>query len=146
MPVVHRKFRLETKRIETVVDQTGHKTTSWASLNCRVLDEATGMPIGLVLHVRDGNDAMKYEAIPLYTNSGEALAPPDGGWGPEFYKAAEELWKQWNRTLPRATRCLRHLARWLDLYWLAVGALLGFLASWWLQSFTGGVGGVVYVV
>ena len=147
MPIVHKKFRLETKRIETVVDQSGHKSTSWASLDCRVLDEATGMPIGLVLHVRDGVDSMKYEAIPLYTNSGEPLAPPSDGWGPEFYKAAEELWKQWNRTLPRATRLGRYLARWLDLYWWAIGVVMGFVAAWLLHFLTNGAdSGVVYVI
>lgn len=147
MPIVHKKFRLETKRIETVVDQSGHKSTSWASLDCRVLDDATGMPIGLVLHVRDGEDSMKYEAIPLYTNSGEPLVPPPGGWGPDFYKAANELWKQWNCTLPEFTRFRRCLLRWIDFWWWAIGVATGFLAAWILQTLANGGGsGAVYVI
>ena len=131
---IRKTFRLETKRIETVVDPDGHESVSWASLDCRVLDDATGMPIGLVLHVRDGDTGMKYEAIPLYTNSGEPLAPPKNGWGPEFYKAASALWENWNGTLPWRTRLSRYFARWLDIYWWVVGVFTGLLASWWLQS------------
>lgn len=89
MPTVHKKFRLETEPIETTVDPDGHRTTSFASLNFRVLDAATDIPIGLVLHVRDGGDGMKYEAIPLYTNDGEPLNPPNGDWGKDVHGRRE---------------------------------------------------------
>ena len=131
---IRKKFRLETKGIETVVDQDGHESVSWASLNCRVVDEASGMPIGLVLHVRDGERGMKYEAKPLYTDSGKPLTPPKDGWGPEFYTAASELWETWNKTLPYwSERMPRYFSRWLDVYWWVVGLTMGFLISLALQ-------------
>ena len=136
---VRRKYRLETKAIETVVDSDGTLTNEWASLNCRVVDEAFDMPIGLVLHVQDGEGGMKYEALPLYTNAGEPLAPSDGGWGPRYYEAAEALWQGWNATLPRWMRTRRWVSRWLDVLWWAVGIATGFALAVILQSiFKGG--------
>lgn len=133
MPTVHKKFRLETEPIETTVDRDGHTTKSFASLNFRVLDAATDIPIGVVLHVRDGK-GMKYEATPLYTNSGEPLSPPNGDWDKDVHGAARMLWRDWNNTLPRRTRVGRWFLRWLDVHWAVVGILVGFAISLGLQS------------
>ena len=86
---VGNRYRLETQPVETVTDADGRVSVEWASLNCRVVDEALGMPIGLVLHVLAGQDGMKYEAVPLYTNGGEPIPEPKMGWGPRYYAAAE---------------------------------------------------------
>lgn len=133
MPTIHKKFRLETEPISTTVDQEGGKSTSFASLNFRVLDAATDMPIGLVLHVRYG-DGMKYEAIPLYTNSGEPLVAPRGDWGKDVHGAARNLWRDWNKTLFNRTRFVRYVSRWLDFYWWAIGIATGVGVSVVLQS------------
>ena len=122
---IKRKYRLETKRIETKIDAEGNENVSWASLDCRVVDDATGMPIGLVLHVHAG-DEMRFEAYPLYTNSGEPLVPPHpDGWGPRFYEAAGKLWVDWNKTLPLGHRFSRCIRRWLAVYWWFFGVAVG---------------------
>ena len=122
------RYRLETQPIETNVDADGGISHEWASLNCRVVDAALGMPVGLVLHVRSGN-GMKYEAWPLYTNDGKPITGPRGGWGPRYYAAADAVWSNWNKSLPKCMRAKRLVARWLDLLWALIGISLGFASA-----------------
>lgn len=137
------EIQARNEGIETVIDSDGTLTNEWASLNCRVVDNALDMPIGLVLHVQDGKGAMKYEALPLYTNHGEPLDSPNAdGWGPRYYDAAESLWRDWNTTLPPWMRAKRWLSRWIDVLWWLVGIATGFGLSVVLQSMSkaGGAG------
>lgn len=131
------RYRLETQPIETNVDAEGGVSHEWASLNCRVVDAALGMPVGLVLHVRSGRDGMKYEAWPLYTNKGKPIAEPDDGWGPRYYAAADAVWRDWSKSLPKGMRVKRLIARWLDLLWAVVGILLGFASALALGAIQG---------
>ena len=135
------RYRLETQPVETVTDAEGRMSVEWASLNCRVVDEALGMPIGLVLHVLTGQDGMKYEAVPLYTNEGAPIPEPEGGWGARYYAAAEAVWKDWNASLPRTMRLRRFIARWVEVLWTFVGVILGFASAVLLGVVQGAPGG-----
>ncbi len=129
-----RTYRIETTPITVRPDSDGGTVTDMGSLNFRVVDVYTDMPIGSVLHVTDGPGPIAYHAYSHFFKSGtddNRIKPPSDGWGPRFDLAAKALWKDYNRRLPGYVRAIRWMWRWQPQGWafvmLALGAFLTFL-------------------
>ena len=126
-----RTYRIETIPITVERDIDGGSVTHMGSLNFRVVDVYTDMPIGSVLHVKDGQGPIAYHAFSHFFKSEKgdnSLKPPGGGWGTRFDLAAKALWKDYSRRLPRHVRAVRWMWRWQPQGWafamLALGAFL----------------------
>ena len=129
-----RKYRIETTPITVEREADGGSVTSMGSLNLRVVDVYTDMPIGSVLHVKHDAGPIAYHAYSHFFKSGphdNRLDPPKGGWGPRFDLAAKALWKDYNRRLPWRDRTIRCIWRWQPQGWafamLVLGVFLTFL-------------------
>lgn len=126
-----RTYRIETIPITVERDSDGGSVTHMGSLNFRVVDVYTDMPIGSVLHVKDGQGPIAYHAYSHFFKSEKddnRLEPPSGGWGTRFDLAAKALWKDYSRRLPRHVRTVRWMWRWQPQGWafamLALGPFL----------------------
>ena len=129
--LVKRKFLIEVLPIEVEDNPSGGKTIKIASLDFRVTDNYTGMPVGCVVHAPVGQGKAEYRAEGFFpVKPGQStLTPPDGGWGMRFDLAAEAVWCKYNETLPCTARAKRWAWRWIAVGWFLAGSVLGALTS-----------------
>ena len=103
----------------TPIRVQGNKT-NLSDLSGRVVDSATGMPIGIVAHSNGRFRAA--HSIP----GGEI----EEEWGPRFDHAIEAVWKEYNKTLPKRDRFVRWCTRlWPALVPFLIAALGGSIGS-----------------
>ena len=129
LDMVKRRFLIEVLPIQVEANPSGGNTIQIASLDFRVTDNYTGMPVGCVVHSPVGDGTAEYRAEGFFpVKPGQStLTPPDGGWGMRFDLAAEAVWRKYNETLPCTARANRWAWRWIAVGWLVVGIVLGAL-------------------
>ncbi|MCY4301884.1 MAG: hypothetical protein OXC68_09165 [Aestuariivita sp.] len=125
------RYYIETKPIETVRD--GYcVNTILNTLNLRVVDSFTGMPIGCVLHSSENNGS--FQAVMFLGSNDGKIEPPEGGWGIRYDQAAFEVWKSYFKSLPICERLYRWAWRWIGVGWLLFGTIWGVLTSFLVQA------------
>ena len=111
----------------------------------RILDGYTGVPIGLVWHVRSEEGGVDYRAscffieADLSPRGGGNIRPSAGtfGWGKRYDLAAKAVWEAYIRSLGSWDRFERFAWRYIGVAWFVLGAAVGAITNVVLKGLFG---------
>lgn len=135
MDMYRRRFTFETTPIRVSDRPQGGTNTQMNTLDGRVIDAYSGMPVGMVIHTPTGDGGAKFIAttyFPVERGGSDEIPEPKGGWKKRFDLAADAVWKFHNRQLPIRSRFVRFFWRWVNVFWFLAGAVLSAAISAWV--------------
>ncbi|MCY3540849.1 MAG: hypothetical protein OXH31_02940 [Gammaproteobacteria bacterium] len=138
--MVQSKYFIETTPIRVVELPRGGKKTEMNTMDLRVVDSYTRMPVGVVIHSPNASDKAEYLAKYFFDEGGNFdINSPAEGWGIRFDRAADAVWRAYSKDLPWHERIKRWFWRWLGVGWFLFGTVWGVLTSFLVKAITGAV-------
>ena len=122
------RYTIEPTPITITTTPNNGRKTDFNTLDCRIIDHYTGIPIGAVLYGPDTT----FHAHPFFPNSREQEQVPDeiaGDWGLRMYLAVDAIWRQYWNNFSWREKAPRILWRYNNVGWLVLGTILGTVAQ-----------------